>query len=88
MICWYDANKKVLNGNKWAKIKAYNRNHLIKDLGLGLFELMPLKGNKQRHTVFFDGFNNSCTCQNFVLNGDFYCSHILSVKYYCEVIRK
>jgi len=81
--CWFDDNG--LHGGKRTKIKAYNRDKLIIPIGTGLFELSPLKGNKRSQTVFYDGLNNSCTCQNFRIKNDLECSHIMAVAYYKHI---
>jgi len=79
VVCWFD--ERGLHGNVKAKIKAYNRDKLIKPLGVGLYELKALKGNKRLQTVFINGFIKSCTCQAFQREGKV-CSHILAVEYY------
>lgn len=83
--CWFEDME--LYGGKRAKVKAYNRDKLIIPIGLGLFELLPLKGNSRTHTVFYGNIpeNNSCTCQNFVIKNDKECSHIMAVAYYDKI---
>ena len=69
--CWFD--EQGLHGNKRTKAKAYNRDKLIKRLGVGLFELLPLKGNSRTQTVFYNEtipLSSSCTCQNFKIKGE------------------
>ena len=82
-VCKWDNYAMRLRGNKLAKARAFNRNHLIRQVGNSTFNVLPLKGNHQVHTVWWDG-DWQCSCQNNRINFDI-CSHILAVNLYLKI---
>ena len=82
-VCRWDNYEMILQGNKLAKARAFNREKLIERAGLYVFNIKPLKGNHQTHTVWWDGTWN-CSCQNNRINGNV-CSHILAVNLFLKI---
>ena len=75
----------TLKGSKLDKARAFNREKLIEQVSETTFNVKPLPGNHQTHTVWWDGEMWNCSCQNNRVTGDDHCSHILAVNLYLKI---
>ena len=78
-VCYWYERGGFLIGSQKGKAKKIISMDLLKEISLGVFECLPLPGNKQTHTLQKVSNKWTCTCQRNKRTGKV-CSHIDALK--------